>query len=151
MTTNSYTSNLPSLTSNGITVPYKMIVEFYDQKNHHGVANTYYHVSPVWIKYSGINTTELFDDYECYYQWQDNEFILEKDAFQALLRLMLERDNTGKGEFPILLTKELKPWDSYSLFRDYGCVDAFHWKEYSANGKSMKALADAALGQSHIW
>jgi hypothetical protein len=78
--------------------------------------------------------------------WQDNEFILEKDAFQHLLRAMLDRDNTGKGEFPILITRELKPWDSYSLFRDYGCVDAFHWKEYSTNGKSMMALADAALG-----
>ena len=51
MTTNSYTSNLPSLTSNGITVPHKMIVEFADVLDDHGVAETYYYVSRIVIQW----------------------------------------------------------------------------------------------------
>lgn len=151
MTTNTYTSNLPSLTSNGITVPHKMIVEFYDLKDHNGVAETYYHVSPIWIKYSGISFDAFFEMYDCHYHFDDNEFIIEKDAFQHLLRAMLDRDNTGRGEFPILLTKELKPWHCYSFRRDCSVVPASDWREYSKHGKSMKALADAALGNSHFW
>ena len=137
---------LPSLTSNGITVPHKMIVEFYDLKDHNGVAETYYHISPCWIKYSGISFDAFFEMYDCHYHFDDNEFIIEKDAFQHLLRAMLDRDNTGRGEFPILCTKELKPWDSYSFRRDFSVVPASDWREYSKHGKSMMALADAALG-----
>jgi hypothetical protein len=151
MTTKSYTSILPSLTSNGITVPHKMIVEFADQLNSRGVEETYYYVSPCWIKYSGISFDAFFEMYDSHYHFDDNEFIIEKDAFQHLLKAMLDRDNTGRGEFPILITKELKPWDNYSLFRDSSVVPANAWREYSTKGKSMKALADAALGQSHIW